>query len=219
MSVTKRIGTGDYNLATVTPGANVIVTTDTLKIYGNLYVQGNTSVVNVANISTADPTITLNSNVTTPFAGNSGIEVFRGPSYAMPAVLWNESLSTWQITSNVANPSSYSNIQSGGGGTVVYGNAGQLTYYAVSGTTLANTTSNLTWNGANLLTITGNVQTAGLRFANIAGIPASVTGNITLSGNTTGGSAGGTGIYFNNNTESDELTSKTKAIAYSIIFG
>lgn len=219
MSVTKRIGTGDYNLATVTPGANVIVTTDTLKIYGNLYVQGNTSVVNVANISTADPTITLNSNVTTPFAGNSGIEVFRGPSYAMPAVLWNESQSTWQITSNVANPSSYSNIQSGGGGTVVYGDAGQLTYYAVSGTTLANTTSNLTWNGANLLTITGNVQTTRLIFANTAGIPASVTGNITLSGNTTGGSAGGTGIYFNNNTESDELTSKTKAIAYSIIFG
>lgn len=219
MSVTKRIGTGDYNLATVTPGANVIVTTDTLKIYGNLYVQGNTSVVNVANISTADPTITLNSNVTTPFAGNSGIEVFRGPSYAMPAVLWNESQSTWQITSNVANPSSYANIQAGGGGTVVYGEAGQLTYYAVSGTTLANTTSNLTWNGANLLTITGNVQTTRLRFANTAGIPASVTGNITLSGNTTGGSAGGTGIYFNNNTESDELTSKTKAIAYSIIFG
>lgn len=219
MSVTKRIGTGDYNLATVTPGANVIVTTDTLKIYGNLYVQGNTSVVNVANISTADPTITLNSNVTTPFAGNSGIEVFRGPSYAMPAVLWNESQSVWQLTTNVANPSSYSNIQSGGGGTVVYGDAGQLTYYAVSGTTLANTTSNLTWNGANLLTITGNVQTTRLRFANTAGIPASVTGNITLSGNTTGGSAGGTGIYFNNNTESDELVSKTKAIAYSIIFG
>lgn len=219
MSVTKRIGTGDYNLATVTPGANVIVTTDTLKIYGNLYVQGNSSVVNVANISTADPTITLNSNVTTPFAGNSGLEIYRGPANYIPGLLWNESQSAWQITSNIANPSAYANIQSGGGGTVVYGDAGQLTYYAVSGTTLANTTSNLTWNGANLLTITGNVQTTRLRFANTAGIPASVTGNITLSGNTTGGSAGGTGIYFNNNTESGELTSKTKAIAYSIIFG
>jgi hypothetical protein len=220
MSVTKRIGTGDYNLTTVTPGANVIITTDTLKIYGNLYVQGNTSVVNVANISTADPTITLNSNVTTPFAGNSGIEVFRGPSYAMPAVLWNESQSTWQITSNVANPSSYSNIQSGGGGTVVYGAAGQLTYYAVSGTTLANTTSNLTWNGANLLNITGNVETSGLRLDNInVTPPPAIATIINIIGNTSGNSAGGTGIYFNNNTESDELTSKTKAIAYSIIFG
>jgi hypothetical protein len=50
-------------------------------------------------------------------------------------------------------------------------------------------------------------------------VPAVVTGNIALSGNTTGGSVGGTGIYFNNNVESDELVSKTKAIAYSIIFG
>ena len=220
MSVTKRIGSGDYNLTTnVATRSNVIFTTDTFKIIGNLYVQGNTSIVNVANISTADPTITLNSNVTTPFAGNSGIEVYRGTNYAIPAVLWNESQQVWQLTTNIANPSTYANIQSGGGGTVTYGGQGQLTYYAVSGTTLANTTSNLTWNGANLLTITGNVQTNGIRFANTAGVPTSVTGNITLTGNTTGGSAGGTGIYYNNTVESGELISKKKALAYSIIFG
>ena len=42
---------------------------------------------------------------------------------------------------------------------------------------------------------------------------------INISGDTTGNSPGGTGVYFNNNTESGELVSKTKAIAYSIIFG
>ena len=96
---------------------------------------------------------------------------------------------------------------------------GHLPYYATSTDTVVDAGNNLTWNGANLLTITGNVQTTGLRFANTAGAPTAVTGNIALSGNTTGGSLGGTGIYFNNNVESDELVSKTKAIAYSIIFG
>lgn len=218
MSVTKKISTGDYILTTSSTG-NVTITTHTMSLIGNLYVQGNTSVVNVANISTADPVITLNSNVTTPFAGNSGIEVNRGTGYAMPALLWNEGQQVWQITTNVASPASYANIQSGGGGTVTYGTQGQLTYYAANGTTLANTTSSLTWNGANLLTITGNVQTVGLRFANTAGVPASVTGNVIMSGNTTGGSAGGTGIYYNNTVESGELISKKKALAYSIIFG
>jgi len=220
MSVTKRIGTGDYNLTTnVAAQSNVIITTSTFKIIGNLYVQGNTSVVNVANISTADPIITLNSNVTTPFAGNSGIEVNRGTGYAMPALLWNESQSVWQLTTNIANPSAYANIQAGGGGTVSYGQTGQLSYYTANGTTLGNTTSSLTWNGANLLTITGNLQTNGLRFANTNGIPSTVTGNVVITGNTSGNSAGGTGIYFNNTVESGELISKKKALFYSIIFG
>jgi hypothetical protein len=219
MSVTKRISTGDYNLQTLSAAGNVTITTSTLKIYGNLYVEGNTSIVNVANISTADPVITLNSNVTTPFAGNSGIEVSRGTGYAIPAVLWNEGQSVWQITTNIANPSSYANIQSGGGGTVGFGQTGQFPYYAADGTVLANASASLTWNGANLLTITGNVQTVGLRFANTAGTPATVTGNIIVTGNTTGGSAGGTGVYFNNTVETGEFISKKRALFYSIIFG
>ena len=220
MSVTKRISTGDYNLTTAATAANVVVTTDTFKIFGNLFVQGNTSIINVANISTADPTITLNSNVTSPFQGNSGIQINRGIGYAEPALFWNETVLAWQTVTNIANISTYVNIGSGSGsGSVGTGVAGHLPYYAASIDTVVDAGNNLTWNGANLLTITGNVQTTGLRFANTAGAPTAVTGNIALSGNTTGGSLGGTGIYFNNNVESDELVSKTKAIAYSIIFG
>ena len=220
MSVTKRISTGDYNLTTAATAANVVVTTDTFKIFGNLFVQGNTSIINVANISTADPTITLNSNVTVPFQGNSGIQINRGIGYAEPALFWNETVLAWQTVTNIANISTYVNIGSGSGsGSVGTGVAGHLPYYAASIDTVVDAGNNLTWNGANLLTITGNVQTTGLRFANTAGAPTAVTGNIALSGNTTGGSLGGTGIYFNNNVESDELVSKTKAIAYSIIFG
>lgn len=221
MSVTKRISTGDYNLTTAAASANVVVTTDTFKIYGNLFVQGNTSVINVANISTADPTITLNSNVTTPFLGNSGIQINRGAGYAEPALYWNETVGAWQITANLSNPATYANIASAlsGSGTVGVGVATHLPYYATSTDTVVDAGANLTWNGANLLTITGNVQTSGLRFANTSGVPSAVVGNIAITGNTTGGSLGGTGLYFNNNTESGELISKDKAIAYSIIFG
>jgi hypothetical protein len=220
MSVTKRISTGDYNLTTAAVAANVVVTTDTFKIFGNLFVQGNSSIINVANISTADPTITLDSNVVVPFQGNSGIEVNRGIGYAKPALFWNETVLAWQTVTNIADIGTYVNIGSGAGsGSVGTGVAGHLPYYATSTDTVVDAGNNLTWNGANLLTITGNVQTTGLRFANTAGVPAAVTGNVALSGNTTGGTGGGTGIYFNNNVESDELVSKTKAIAYSIIFG
>lgn len=221
MSVTKRISTGDYNLSTnVAAQSNVVITTDTLKIIGNLYVQGNTSVVNVANISTADPTITLNSNVTSPFAGNSGIEINRGPGNYTTGLFWNETTGSWQITSNIADPTSYENIATvlSGSGTVNPGTATRLAFYASTGTTVNETSANLIWTSNTTLGIIGNVRTTGIQLSNIAGTPASVTGNITISGNTTGGSAGGTGIYFNNGTESGELVSKSKAVVYGIIF-
>lgn len=222
MSVTKRISTGDYNLTTnVAAKSNVVITTDTFKIIGNLYVQGNTSIVNVANISTADPTITLNSNVTTPFAGNSGIEINRGPGNYTTGLFWNETSGTWQITSNIADPTAYEDIATSlsGSGTVNSGTSARLAYYAATGTAVSGTSANLTWtNSTSILRIIGNLRTSGLQLANVSGTPATVTGNITISGNTTGGSAGGTGIYFNNGTESGELVSKSKAVVYGIIF-
>jgi hypothetical protein len=223
MSVTKRISTGDYNLTTAAVAANVVVTTDTFKIFGNLFVQGNSSIINVANISTADPTITLDSNVVVPFQGNSGIEVNRGIGYAKPALFWNETVLAWQTVTNIADITTYANISgagTGGSGTVTTGVATQLAYYIASNSTVFSTGANLTWNGANLLNITGNVETSGIRLDNVnVTPPPAIATIINVIGNTAGNSSGGTGIYFNNNTESGELISKNKAIAYSIIFG
>lgn len=220
MSVTKRISTGDYNLTTVAAGANTIITTDTVKIYGNLFVQGNSSFINVANVSTADPTIQFNSNAGAIFNGNSGLEVNRPGSYT-PGLYWNETVKAWQIVSNIADPGTYVNIATvtAGTGTVSSGTATHIPYYATSGDTVSDGGANLTWNGANLLVIGGNVQTNGLRLTNVALAPSALTGNITFSGNTSGNSVGGTGVYFNNNVESGELISKQRALAFSIIFG
>lgn len=208
MSVTKRIGTGDYNLTTnVAAQSNVVVTTDTFKIIGNLYVQGNSSVVNVANISTADPTITLNANVTSPFAGNSGIEINRGTGYATPALYWNETTGAWQITTNIASPGTYANIATAaaGTGTVSVGTQYQLAYYQ-TGSLVSNVGANLTWTGNTQLTITGNLNATNITLG---------TANLT----TGAVNSGGTGIYFNNASTADELASKSAAIKYSIIFG
>lgn len=220
MSVTKRISTGNYTVTTVQSNANVTVNTHTFTINGNLFVEGNATYINVANISTADPTILLNSNAAVIYSGNSGIEVNR-PGAATPAVYWNETVGAWQLATNIADPGTYSNIgmASGSSGFVNPSTATYLAYYASTGDTVDGTGANLTWNGANTLTVTGNVRTTGLQFANTAGTPAAVSGNITISGDTTGGTAGGTGVNFNNGTESGELISKTRAVAYSIIFG
>jgi len=207
MSVTKRIATGNYNITTALT-SNVVMTTDTFVLYGNLYVQGNTSVVNVANISTADPTITLNSNVSTPFLGNSGIEVYRGPTDYTTAIYWNETVKNWQLATNIANVSTYSNIstESTGTGSVGFGNIGHLPYYAANIDTVVDAGANLTWNGSSILTVTGNVVTTNLK-VNSASITSTTPG------------AGGTGVNVVNGTDSGELISKTKALAFSIIFG
>jgi len=225
MSVTKKISTGDYNIITASNSGNTTVTTHTLTVFGNLVVQGNTTVINVANISTADPTITLNSNIASPFQGNSGIEVSRGPGYAMPAIYWNETAGSWQLTANIADPTSYSNISSGGG-SVNSGTANRLGYYATSGTTITGTASTLTWDNTNaVLQVTGNLRAttvqanSTIRLATNSTNPDSVASNVVISGNSSGNSAGGTGIYFNNTVENGELISKTRAVAFSIIFG
>jgi hypothetical protein len=207
MSVTKKISTGNYNVTTAT-SSNVVMTTGTFVLYGNLYVQGNTSIVNVANISTADPTITLNSNVSTPFLGNSGIEIYRGPTNYVPALYWNETVKAWQIVSNIANPSTYSNIatSSSGSGTVGSGTATHIPFYANTGDSVADGGANLTWNGANLLTISGNLSTT----------------NLVINGNyitTAASNSGGSGVYFNNGTQSGELVSNTRALAFSLLLG
>lgn len=207
MSVTKRIATGNYNITTALT-SNVVMTTDTFVLYGNLYVQGNTSVVNVANISTADHTITLNSNVSTPFLGNSGIEVYRGPSNFIPALLWNETVGSWQVAPNIANAASYSNLstESSGTGSVLSGTATHLPFYANTGEIVEDAGANLTWTSSSILTVTGNVVTTNLK-VNSASITSTTPG------------AGGTGVNVVNGTESGELISKTKALAFSIIFG
>lgn len=187
----KKITSCDYEIRTSGPGTNVIITTTTLKVNGDLEVTGNTvyidTVANTLNI--LDPNIVLNSSVSSPYPGNSGLIVNRGND-GNAAILWNETLNVWQLITNVADTATYTNIAITTGSGVVdddipLPDLGGATEVAQVG-------------------IGAGFPTTPPDFANIA------FANVE--------SGGGTRIYFNNGVENDELISKSKAIVYSIIF-
>ena len=103
MSTVKRVGTGDYNLTTlpesINPLGNVVISTHTLTLNGNLVITGNSS----QTIDQNTPTITLNANLTlanVPYPGSSGIIVNRGGE-TFTELYWNESGSfaqAWSFT-------------------------------------------------------------------------------------------------------------------------
>lgn len=93
MSAAKRINTGDYIIDTFkysgNPDGNVVMTTNTLYVDGNLVVVGNTA--NVQAYNTTLPIFHLNYAQTSPVSGYSGIENVRGGgSYANVGIYWDE---------------------------------------------------------------------------------------------------------------------------------
>jgi hypothetical protein len=100
MSTTKRVS-GDFNLITVDTDANVLITTHTLHVDGNLRVTGSTTEVNVEQTTIQDPIITLGS-------GNDGslvelgIEVVKSPGFKA-GLRWNSNggeSGQWEISSD-----------------------------------------------------------------------------------------------------------------------
>lgn len=226
MSTVKRIS-GNYTITSIQSNANVTVNTHTMTVNGNLVVTGNTTTIQSNNISTYDPTISVNGNLTassSPFAGNSGLEVIRG-NQPTTALYWNETVKAWQITSNINNYSTYTNIATSGSasGTVNSGTATRLAYYATTGTAVSDTTANLTWVSNSVLSVIGNVVSTSslinnkLYLKTTSSSVASLSGNIVVAAATP--NSGGTGLYVNNTTTTDELVSKTKARKFAIIFG
>jgi hypothetical protein len=102
MSTTIRVPVNDYNITTLpgngNPLGNVIVTTNTFRVYGNLVANTVSSV-----LDTYQPIITLNANLTPsspPYSGQSGINVNRG-SENTSYLHWHESgalASSWTLS-------------------------------------------------------------------------------------------------------------------------
>jgi hypothetical protein len=209
MSTIKRI-TGDYT----------IDATGNVNISGNLIVSGTTTTVNSTDTEIADRLITLNkgeagAGVTGIY---SGIEIDRGSSDNV-ALRWNESSDLWEvtidgttyytiITSGTLPPAGISNIVEDltpqlGGDLDVNG-------YAITSAS----------NGDVVISVDGTGQ---LKLNKVVSIqdqvssPASTAGYNKLYSSATQ-AGGGSGLYFVNTSTSDELVSKTKALAYSLIF-
>ena len=208
MSTTKRI-IGDYT----------IDATGNVNIAGNLYVSGTTTTVNSADTDIADRLITLNkgevgAGVTGVY---SGIEVDRGSSTNV-SLRWNESSGFWEITND---GTSYSAIQTTSGSSgflvsVVDDTTPQLGGdLDVNGQTITSA-----GNGDVIITADGTGQ---LKLNKVLSVqdqvsaPSATAGyNKLYSSATQGG--GGSGLYYVNTTTSEELVSRTKALAYSLIF-
>jgi len=210
MTSYKRID-GDYYIQTIDPPTQkVYIDTDTT-VSGNLTVQGNLTYINVDELNVKDPFILVNSSNTGTYSSNSGLLTHRTASN-FAGIRYNNTSAQWELSSSTDTTGltgSWTPIATGS--TVVPGGANTAVQFN-DGSGAFGGNANLTFDRAtSRLTLTG---TAALAYQSTP--PTSVANTATMVANTPG--SGGTGIYFTNGSDQDELISKSKAIVFSIIF-
>ena len=209
MTSYKRID-GDYYIQTIDPPTQkVYIDTDTT-VSGNLTVQGNLTYINVTELNVKDPFILVNSSNTGTYSSNSGLLTHRTASN-FAGLRYNNTSAQWELSSSTDTTGltgSWTPIATGI--TVVPGGSNTAVQFNNGGTFGGN--AGLTFDYAtSRLTLTG---TAALAYQSAP--PTTVANAATMVANTAG--SGGTGIYFTNGSNQDELISKSKAIVFSIIF-
>ena len=231
---TKKIS-GDYEIYA---GANVAGNySGTVRVYGNLDVVGNTTYIESTNTQIKDALITLNqgetgAGVTVVY---SGVEVERGSS---PNVIirWNEGIGKWELTNDGSTyvPIAFGSTSVSGADTQVQFNDGGAAFGGNVNFTYNKTTNTLTAGGLvlNNYTVSTNatnqnlvldpngigqiIVNAAMKLADQGSAPSPSAGNTHIYSNTP--SAGGSGVFYVNNTDSGELTSKLKARKLALIF-
>ena len=206
MTTYKRID-GDYNITSVNSNDNVNVTTNTLNVFGNLDVQGNITYINSTEVDITDPFVTLAANNNGAYS-NVGILTQKTSSPATYASLrYNITAGAWQVSSD---NSTFVNIATGNVSTSA-GGANTNIQFNDGGTAFGGT-GNLTFDKTiNKVTLQGHQV-----FGNIGTAPANVANAVAVYNNAVG--SGGTGLFVQSSSVSDELVSKSKAIVFAIIF-
>ena len=214
MSANKRIA-GDYNIETI--DGNVTLTSDVI-ITGNLTVTGTSTEVISTDTNISDRVITLNNGESGAgvTGGTSGIEVDRGSS-TNARLVYDESDDKWKLDSGSG---SLVAIAVSSTGTVGLSNIVEDTTPQLGGSLDVNGQNIVSVSNGNIVIApdgTGELQIDGtaVRLQNESA-PSSETGYNKLYAATP--SSGGTGLFVTNDTVSDELVSKSKAIVYGIIF-
>ena len=200
---TVKTTSGDYTI-TVANGLGL------LTINANLDVVGNITYINSSELKVTDPFITVAAN------NNGAIQsmglVAQKTTTTFAGLRFNTVSGDWEISDSVdangAPISAYVTIASGNISTspgapvnsVQFNNAGTF-----------GGNSKFTFDSTNTkVGITGQ-----LVLGNIASTPTATANSAALYNDTEG--AGGTGVYVRSTTVSDELISKRKAIAYSLV--
>jgi hypothetical protein len=205
MATHKRVD-GTYYIETINNIDNVEITTHTVKVFGNLDVQGNITYIDTTELDITDPFITLAANNNGTYS-NIGIlaQKTTGPN-AYASLRFNTTTGTWQIS---ADNSSFANIVTGTG-TTPPGGANTNIQFNDGGVFGGNV--NYSFDVANVkVTLQGHQV-----FGNIATAPAAVANSVAVYHNAEG--SGGTGLYVKSPSVEDELVSKSKAIVFAIIF-
>ena len=198
---------GTWNITGVDATSNVQVNSHSFIVNGNLRVLGAVSNIAATNTQITDNIITLNQGETGAgvTAVYSGIEINRG-SLPKTAMRWNEATLRWELTTD---GSTYVAIATGSNGlTDVYADpipklGGNLDVLAR--TIFSSNTAYIK-------------HDANIAIQNTAVAPATQSGyNVVYSQVPAGG---GSGIFVTNTTtQQQELVTKSKALAFSIIFG
>ena len=219
------------------------ISAPTIIIDGNLTVSGSTTSVETTNSTITDNIIVLNEGETLSGlaggSGTSGIEINRGLLTNVSFVydetddkfkalegsaLINIQVAT-PVTGNDAATKNYVDAAAGG---AVTSAAGSNTEIQFNNSGSFGASPNLTWDGTTV-NVTGNItSTSVISSVDIeaTGIlelqdfvsppPSAVTGRTKLYAGTPG--TGGTGLFFQNTADNDELVGRRKAIVYGIIF-
>ena len=205
MATHKRVD-GTYYIETVNSDDNVEITTHTVKVFGNLDVQGNITYIDTTELEITDPFITLAANNAGIYS-NVGILAQQTSSPDVYASLrYNVTAGAWQISTD---NSTFANIVTGTGTTPPGGTNTNIQFNS-AGTFGGNV--NYLFDVANSkVTLQGHQV-----FGNIATAPTAVANSVAVFHNAEG--SGGTGLYVKSPSVEDELVSKSKAIVFAIIF-
>jgi hypothetical protein len=213
MSQTKRV-TGNYTIKAT--GGTVV--DSALEVTGNLTVTGTTTTVSTTNTAIQDRIVVYNSGeIGTGVTGRyAGIEVERG-SVNNALLVFDENDDKFKISTD--GGSTYTNL-------LVTSTTG-LT--EVVDDTTPQLGGDLEVNGKNIISAntnediqlvpsgTGSVTIEGtLKLNDQGATPGAKAGSTLLYAGTAAG--GGTGVFFVDDTITDELVSKSKAIVYGLIF-
>lgn len=205
MATHKRVD-GTYYINTVNSIDNVEITTHTVKVFGNLDVQGNITYIDTTELDITDPFITLAANNTGVYSNVGILAQKTSAPNTYASLRWNTTSGTWQISSDNVT---FSDIAAGNTATLP-GGADTDIQFNDAGAFGGNV--NYSFDVANArVTLQGHQV-----FGNIATAPAAVANSVAVFHNAEG--AGGTGLYIKSPGVEDELVSKSKAIIFGIIF-
>jgi hypothetical protein len=215
MATYKRID-GDYNITTINSSDNVVVTTHTLTVNGNLNVKGELTYIEVTELKVDDPFILVAANNAGSFGSptypDQGL-VTQTSANTFAGIRFDNANSAWQISPSVdangAPITAYANIAAGSGVTDPGGpnNSVQFNNGGVFGGD-----ADYSFDAANVRVTLNGAQ----NYGNIGTAPSAVANTVSVYHNAQG--SGGTGLYVKSPIVEDELVSKTKAIVFGIIF-